>query len=149
MANSIRQQIISAFETKLALIKIISGYNTDIGLNVFKVVKSIDPNSELPAVAIWPQAEENSPRYGNDVMEFIIRIEAMIDYGSNNPSDDAEKMLADLRICLAGDPTSGLAELIGYSRGGVEDYPELDHTIVGAFAEYKIVYSTLKDNPYA
>jgi hypothetical protein len=147
MAKSIRQKIIDDFETKLKLIKKVSGYNTNIGLNVFKVVKSIDPNKELPAVAMWPQVEENNPNYGNDVMEFVIRIEAISEYGTNNPSDVAEEMLADIRKGLA-EPTSN-AEQVVYSRGGIDDYPELEHEVVGAFAEFKIVYNTLKDNPYS
>src|SRR4030067_3246140 len=35
MADSIRQQIINAVDTRLKTIKIINGYETDAGLNVF------------------------------------------------------------------------------------------------------------------
>lgn len=101
MADSIREQIITAVEAKLAYILTSKGYLTDCGANVQRARKSLD-QAELPAVVVIPKAETPAREYGNDALTMRLRVEALSVFGTENPSVVAEMMLADLNECMTG-----------------------------------------------
>jgi hypothetical protein len=57
MADTIREQIISAYETRLADWTVANGFNVDCGRHVFRAVQHVDPG-DLPAVVLQPRSEE-------------------------------------------------------------------------------------------
>jgi len=146
VANTIREQIISAYKTRLAQITVANGYNTGLGANVYRGVKHVD----VDALILWPQPENVTSRYGENVCAFSLRIEGVMAFGSTDPGVIQEKILGDIIKCVT-DPSvtvSALPESVKYITGGPADQPDAKDTITGAFAEFEIKYKTLLGNPY-
>jgi len=149
MAKSIREQIIDALLTRAATITTANGYNCGMGSNVQWAVKTIDPD-DLPAVIVWPQAEEATREYGNTVAVMLVRIEALDMIGTGAPGQLVEQMLADLITAFDGGAAiSAYIEDCKYMRGGADDYPEPGAEAVAAFIELEIKYRTAAGNPYS
>ena len=153
MSDTIREQIISAIETKLADITVANGYNTDIGKEVLRARKNVDPDS-LPAVVIWPLPEIVERKSGKYICTMRTRLEGLMKFEENNPSVISEQILGDL-IALMADPakrstlTAGLADDVFYSEGGTDDYPEEKDISVGASAIFAVIYKIKIGNPYS
>jgi hypothetical protein len=124
MTDSIREQIITAVEAKLAYILTSKGFLTECGTNIHRVRKALD-QAELPACNIIPKAETPNREYGNDAMTMRLRVEALSVFGTSNPSEIAEKMLADLNECMTGRRWS-----MAFDSGSYE--PQPGDTITGA-----------------
>lgn len=101
MPDSIRENIISAVEAKLADILTTKAYNTSIGGHVYRVKMKIDPDN-LPCVNMFPMPENVEHVHGEAKKIMTILIGGIADYGDSNPSVIAEQMLADLIECMAG-----------------------------------------------
>jgi hypothetical protein len=125
MADSIREQIIQAIETKLEDILTTNGYHSDCGANVQRVRKQFDPD-ELPAIAIWPKPEESKYEYGSCFNTMPVQIEAIVLHGTTNPSIVSEKLLADLLECI-----QGVEWTVSFTSGGTYEV-EAGDTITGA-----------------
>ncbi|KKN52429.1 hypothetical protein LCGC14_0612830 [marine sediment metagenome] len=95
MADTIREQIIAAIVTKLADIRTAKGYNTNIGQNVQRVLKDVDPG-ELPATTVWPQPEASGRGYGHSQIVMPVNLNGLVAFGGVNASVKAEKILGDL-----------------------------------------------------
>lgn len=126
MTDTIREQIITAVESKLAHILISKGYQTGCGANVQRAKKTLD-ESELPAVVVFPKIETPNREYGNSALMMRLRIEALskFDPATENASEISEQMLGDLIECIAGRRWS-----IKYDSGSFE--PQPGDTITGA-----------------
>jgi len=125
MADSIREQIIQAVETKLADILTTAGYHTNCGANVARVRAKFDPD-ELPAISVWPKKEESESKYGSQHNTMPVQIEALKQHGTTNPSIVSEKLLADLIECIMGVEWS-----VEFTSGGTYEI-EVGDTITGA-----------------
>jgi hypothetical protein len=101
MTDTIREQIISAIETKMAIIREDKGYQTECGKAVFRVKKEIDPD-ELPAVIIWPKSESATRQYKADNITMPVEVQGLQLFGDTNPSIISEKILGDLKEALMG-----------------------------------------------
>jgi len=99
--NTIREQIISAVMSKLAIIRTANGFNTDIGSNPLRVRAKLDPD-EFPASVVWPKLEEAGRQYGSGVHEMPLQVEGQMLHGLENPSVVSEMMLGDLIEAMAG-----------------------------------------------
>lgn len=126
MSDSIREQIISAIETKLAHVRTAKGYLTECGQGVHRARKSLD-QAELPAISIFPKTESPAREYGNDALTMRMHIEALCDFSpdTENASEIAEQILADLRECIVGRRWS-----MAFDSGSWE--PQPGDTITGA-----------------
>ena len=126
MTDSIREKIIQAIETKLALIRTANGYHTDCGANIDRVRKKFDPD-ELPAIAVWPKPDTDAePKYGSQFQTMPVQIEALKHHGTENPSKVSEKILADLMECVLGVEWS-----VDFTFGGTYEI-EVGDTVTGA-----------------
>ena len=124
MSDSIREQIITAIEAKLAYILTTKGYLTECGANVHRARKSLD-QAELPAVVVIPKTELPAREYGNDALVMKLRVEALKQFGTDNPSEISEQMLADVIECMTGKRWS-----MAFDSGSYE--PQPGDTITGA-----------------
>lgn len=151
MSDTIRQQIITAIQGRVAVIDVRSDYNTNIGRNVFLVEANLG-KSDPPAVVIWPQPEEAASKYGKQLCVMPVRIEGVSYLSSLNASVVAEKMLGDLIKCIAGGTlaqvTGGLADAVKYTGGGSDEYPDSGDKVVGVSAAFNIEYRYLTGDPY-
>jgi len=101
MADSIREQIIQAIITRLAVIRTANAYTTEAGATVIRAEKKVDPD-DLPAVVVWPKAESMQADYGSGRHVMPVQVEAMAAHGASNPSLISEQLLADLIEAMAG-----------------------------------------------
>lgn len=65
-------------------------------------------------------------------------------------SDVSEAILSDIRKRMESqteDITSGLADHIEYSQGGVDEYPDAGGTVAASSATYNITYKTVIGDP--
>jgi len=147
MADTIREKIITAITTKAALIKTTT-YNTNIGNNVYRAVRAIDPDN-LPAVNVWPGVESSERKYGYDCISMQVDIEGMQEFGASNASTIGELILGDLKKAFATFSATGVTiQDIAYASGGVE-YPKDLETAAGARVSITVKYDTLLGNPYS
>ena len=149
MADTIREQIISAYVTRLDQITNGNGYNSNVGNSVFRALKIIE-QEDLPACVLWPGIEESVNRYGQNECVFTVKVEAIMEFGDTNPSVIQEQLLGDLIKCMT-DPevvVTALIESIEYIGGGPADQPEARETSTAVYAEFQIKYEFLVGNPY-
>lgn len=149
MNETIREIVIQDLVARAAEITQDNGYATDIGANVFRARKSLDP-SDLPAVVIFPGIEEAVHQYGGLSCTMPVRIEGVMLYESENPSVVSEKILGDLKMCFLGDDWSRSPDYIDkivYTRGGTDDYPEEGQVSVGAMIQIDVGYASRLDDP--
>lgn len=150
MADTIRETIIKDFVTQAATLTVANGYNYDFGANVIRGRTAIDPD-ECPALVILPFPEASSLSYGAHVNVMPIRIEGLVDFGTDNPSEVSEKILGDLVKCFASRSWSrspDYADSITYTEGGTNSYPEAGESIVGAHVVMAVKYQTDIGDPY-
>lgn len=114
--NSIREQIIQAVIARLAVVLTTKAFNTDIGANVQRARKMLDPE-ELPASVVWPKSEKVDYRYSKGLHIMPVQVEGLKLHGDSNPSVVAEQLLADLIEAMVGITwslafTSGSREIV-------------------------------------
>lgn len=123
--NTIREQIIQAIISKLAVIRTANGYNTDAGANVQRVLKVMDP-AELPGCVVWPKSETMTYDYGAGLHVMPLQVDALQLHGSNNPSVIAEQLLGDLIEAM-----TGIVWSLSFTSGGIYEI-QVGDTIEGA-----------------
>ena len=67
MSDTIRKQIIAAIVSRLAVITVANGYETDIGGNVEKA-KTKFATTDPPLCVVFPGVEEGSKRMGKQLL---------------------------------------------------------------------------------
>jgi len=103
VADTIREQIIAAFMTRLEDWTTARGFNHDCGGSAFRAVKYID-ESALPACVLHPQAEEVTQQYGQNHCEMMLRVEAVAELSGANPSVIQEQLLGDAITIMTSPP---------------------------------------------
>jgi len=147
VADTIREQIISAYETRLSSWTTSNGYNVGCGANVFRAVQNVDPDS-LPAVVINPRSEDVTQRYGVNVCEMVLQINAFSEIGTTNPSVVQERLLGDVIKVMSGAVSTKTKSVI-YKSGGPAQVPTEEDTTTAVFAEFTVTYNTLAGDPYS
>lgn len=123
--NTIREKIILAIITKLAEITTAKFYNVPFGANIFRCRQNVDP-SELPCVVVWPMPEEiTKTEYGKSKHVMPVKIEGIIEFGTDNASVIAEQALGDII-----EATTGIKWTLPYTSGGTYEIKAGD-TITG------------------
>ncbi|MDX9819495.1 MAG: hypothetical protein RBT16_11315 [Desulfococcus multivorans] len=151
MSDTIRELNIKAIIARLACITAENGYATDIGTNVVRARKSLDPE-ELPACAVFPQPETVEMISGYTQCIMPVRIEGIVKFGGENPSEAAERVLGDIIACLAGRGWVRLPDYIdsiAYAGGGTDEYPDEGSVTVGTSALFNVKYMFKIGDPYS
>ena len=148
--NTIREQIIAAYTTRLASWLTAGGFAHNCGATVRRGLPELS-ESDLPGCVILPQPEEATQQYGMNVCTMTIRVEAVAEIGTTNPSVVQEQLLGDaIKIMTDPDVTvSALIEDILYVAGGPASGFKGEDTTVAVFAEFRVKYNTLSGNPYS
>src|SRR6056297_127181 len=95
--KSIRERILEAIESRLAVVRTANGFRTDIGGNVFFATRFSDARDELPAVSVWPEPETAEKWFDDHETSMTVGIEGMILLGSDDhPGRVAEMILPDI-----------------------------------------------------
>ena len=151
MADTIREQIIAAYVTRLASWLVSGGFNYNCGRSVERAIQVID-EKDLPSCVLWPQSEEVTQRYSKNVCEMIFKVEALtlVEDGVN-PSITQEKLLGDA-IKIMTDPSVSVTTKIKdifYTGGGSAGIAKPEEQITAIFAEFKVKYKTANGDPYS
>ena len=156
MADTVRKKIIQAVLSKLAIIMVANGFNTEIGGNVERGKTHDDPEN-VPKLSLWAGREEAGKIIGAHVCNMNLRLEALLAVGSEEPSVLAEKALGDMIRAMCGGwggqsalatTTGGYGDEIVYQSGGVESWPEPEQKVLGVPAEFIIKYRIKIGDPY-
>ena len=151
MADTIREQIIAAYMIRLASWTVANGFNYSCGDCAQRALSHIEFN-DLPACVLWPRAEEVEQRYGQNVCEMVVKLEAVSAVEEDvNTSVIQEKLLGDA-IKIMTDPAvlvTALIEDIVYTNGGPAGIVKPEEKTLAVYAEFKIKYETLIGSPYS
>ena len=123
--DTIREQIIQAVISKLAVIRSANGYNTEAGANVQRAQKHLDPDS-LPACVVWPRTEAMQYDYGAGLRVMPLQVEGLQLHGDVNPSVFAELLEGDLIEARVG-----IVWSLSFTSGGTYEI-NVGDTIEGA-----------------
>ena len=125
MADTIREQIISALLTRAGQIKKSRGFNTDIGKNPIRAFNIPVGYEDLPAVSLFPNPEEETGNYGNPSRLMPVRFIGQDKIGSYDPSVKAEKIKGDIEEAFSGQQI-----ILPFTSGGTYTI-QAGHTITG------------------
>lgn len=150
MTEPIREQIISAFMTRLASWTVAGGFHFSCGNNAQRAAKDVE---DMPACVLWPELESSEPgAYGQDNIDMTLRLEAFAQVEEDvNPSVYQERLLGDARKIMT-DPAvtvTALMDSITYIEGGPADLIKSEDRNIGVFARFRVKYETLSGNPYS
>jgi hypothetical protein len=129
VADTIREQIISAYIDRLADWTTADGFNIGCGASVFRAVQHID-EADVPACVLIPQTEEVTQQYGQNHCEMILKVEAIAEISTTNPSVVQEQLLGDaIKIMTAPPYLSLVFKTAGYTSAVASD---IGKTVTGA-----------------
>ncbi len=149
MADTIREQIIAAYLTRLADWTTGNGCHYSCGNCVERAKGTIEEDA-LPAVVLWPQAETVEPAYGINICSMVLKLEALALIGDENRSVVQEKLLGDA-VKIMTDPSVTVTSLINdiaYTGGGPAGTEKAEEVVTAISAEFKIEYETAVGDPY-
>jgi len=152
MADTIREQIIGKYITRLASWLVSGGFNYNCGRSVFRARIPYDLK-EMPLCALWPQPETaQNGRHGYVICDMPVKLEALVsvEAGVNN-SVIQEQLLGDA-IKIMTDPgviVTSLIENIRYTDGGPAGVAKGEEQTTAISAEFLIKYKTKLGNPYS
>ena len=144
--TSKRQQIVTAIDTRLKLITITNGYETNAGNNVYEWRSSAMIESELPGLIYRDTQETEALSIGYQVHTLTIEIEGYV-VGNAAPAN-LRKLIADVIKAIGVDSLwSALAE----DTRSVEETIQVEQEerrIAGTRIKIEVDYRTGIFNPY-
>lgn len=152
MADTIRQQIVSAVIAALEQITTANGYETNIGTTVEDwptQLQGTDNEDELPVIGVFDVDETSStPNLNSKLENHELTIQARCYLRHNTPAAQCRKVMGDIKKALGVDKTwGGLATGTRPSRQGPDIKPE-GFEISAAVVEITIHYTTCAFDPY-
>jgi len=149
MADSIRQQIIDAVDTRLKTILVSNGYETDVGKYVDEWRAYPQELAKLPALVYRDSNATSESTFGTHVHDLRVEIEVTAS-GATAPKT-IRKMAADVTKAVATDLTwGGLAEDTRIEAQPQDIQIEQESKrIASTLLAFNVVYRTERFNPYA
>lgn len=160
MANTIPKQIAAKLATRLGTIKVVNGYNTNAGNSIVRGRRSFGETdlSSNPAISVW--INDATAGQGNrDRMEVAIGIiiEGFFIIDTDNPDDDAEDLLGDIRKALLLSTDQYVYDSVSsknlvssfFPTGWVKELPEDGSKIGSVQLRIDAVYPETYGDPYA
>ena len=150
MADTIREQIISAYLTRLASWTVANGFNYSCGVSAGRSRGTVE-EIELPAVVVWPQSETVEYAYGRTICTMPLKLEALAMIGSENRSVVQEKLLGDAIKIMTDSSIVVTSKIddIAYVTGGPAGMEKAEEIITAITAEFTIKYETVAGDPYS
>lgn len=155
MADSIRQRILTALDTRLKTIRTSAGYETELGLNVYEW-RVIDlQEMELPGL-IWKDyavgaAEPVTMIMGDESLtEQIMDIDITIKVqDGQDTASTIRKAIADVQKAIGTDETWGGLALMTSDNGNETERDQEDRITGNVTMRIGITYHTTRWNAYA
>jgi hypothetical protein len=151
MADSIRQRICSAFDTRLKGITVAAGYATNVGQNVFEWIPAVIDQDQTPGI-LWMDVDESPSNLTTagtiGYHDHRLRIEARIIASGSTSIATIRKALADVVRAIGVDTTwGGLASRTNPVANDM-DAEKADRLAAAMRLTIEIDYTTHKWNPY-
>jgi len=147
MATTIRQQILTAYNSRLATILTTGGYNTNLGQQIHYDLATPLNESQTPALKYKVKSDPPDYRYGAEIHRLLIENE--ISAVGSNADSTVESCIGDFMAALAADGTLGgiCQDISNFDTGEAI----IDHQ--GTFSvqvpvTVEIWYSTKINDPY-
>jgi low affinity Fe/Cu permease len=141
MAETIRQQIVTAVETRLKTILVANGYRTAVGANVFLWRDSALTTAELPGMILRDRkapVEVVSMQHQDNNLKFEVECYAK---GATTAAQ-GRLMLDDVVKCIGVDQTWGRLARYTLLDSHEIDLDQNAETIGGVKIEFTVVYRT-------
>lgn len=107
--SSTRQNIVTALDTLLKTIKVVNGYQTNAGLNVFEWRGTPLEQTDLPAILFRDTTDPIDSEGVTDRADHLLTVElAMYAAGSTAPAS-SRVLIEDVLKALGSSPTLGVA----------------------------------------
>ncbi len=146
MADSLRQQIMAALEDQLQLILTGSGYNSNLGSNIYEWRDEPIEEHHLPACIYRDFQDTTAQTFGNQEH----RLQVSLDVFANCTAAVMRGIIADVTKCLGENLTlGGLCEDIGAIGNETIKTEYDDRRIFGISIKIEIQFVTANWNPYA
>ena len=146
MADSIREQILTAIGDRLVTLRISNQYNSDMGKQVARShLPGID-SGLVPCVGYHVEQETNENLYHRKEAKVMpVRVQGVAAFGSVKPPIMAERIYADICECILADEFT-----LGFDSGGTAEISAGD-TITGqtSAAEARVISISLDSGTWA
>lgn len=147
MADSIRQQIMTALIIRLQTITIANGYETNVGGNVNDWHVSNFEETELPAMDVRDVNESTEVRGSLHQNTLSIEIETKV--SGTASATTMRDIIADVVKAIGTDPSfSGLAQNIVPVQNATVELDQKDKRIASVLQSFDILYLTTAFKPY-
>lgn len=150
MADSLREQIMAAVETRFATITVANGYETAIGSKTFKWRVTDFQEAELPCHNFRDVSCDTEQKVSG-VHEHVLKVEsvAVAKQPSDMPADKyGRKMAADIWKAIG---TDRKWSTLAFDTNPLRDEITIEHEnlkLVAVRVEFEIKYRTTSFNPY-
>ena len=148
--TSKRQQIVTAIDTRLKLITITNGYETNAGNNVYEFWDIALEDDELPAI-IWRDGAEDSDLLVNTTQDRTLTVELILQtLGATAPAI-LRKLIADVEKAILVDNTWGGLVIFTSVMNVIDtfDVEHKDRRIGACRTRFTVLYRTGYLNSYS
>jgi hypothetical protein len=147
MADSKRQQIMTALITRLQTITVANGYETDIGANVNEWHVTNFEEAELPAVDVRDTTESVEVRGGNHDYTLSIQIETKV--SGTTAAAKMRDVIGDVIKAIGTDPSLGsLAQNVRPVQNEIAEIDQKDKRIASILQVFELRYITKAFKPF-
>jgi len=147
MSVTIRQTIITAFDTRMKTIKVAAGYVTDLGNKVYEWLQA--PFQDDEAISLIYR-DRNTPierTVGCDINTLAMEVVVVIPSAAT--MEEVRKAVADVIKCVGVDVTwSGLAQDTSPITEDTVEFEHQNRKIAGILLTFNIMYTTAPFDPY-
>lgn len=148
MADSIRQQIIDAIDTRLKTILVVNGYKTNAGQHVYEWRETPLDESLLPAIVYRDVNCDNSfMATGVHFHKMNMEIEVVCAAGTTTPAG-AREIIADVVKAIGTDIEWGNLAINTYPGIDEMQVEQNDKKIAGILMRFEIHFRTKEWDPY-
>ena len=155
--KTIPRQVVIALATRLATIKVASGYRTNLGLQVFRRPRTMDEaETYLQSAAIWIVSEVPGDEIGIRCRKNsgTIQIDCAAVVSATTEDDyeaTLDAMAGDLKTVIFPSLSDGIGGLVDYCRPGNIDweYPDEGSRVCGIRMTIEIGWPERIGDPYS
>ena len=123
MTDSIREQILSNFGTRLATIITANQYNSNMGKTVLRSFLPAIDGDLMPAIGYHLDTEENANMYQREEVKTLpVRVQGIDKFKTHTAPEKAELLYADICECVLCDQWA-----LGFDSGGTDEISSGDN----------------------
>lgn len=146
MADSIRQQIVDGFTTRMQTITKINGYKTDLGANISEHRTEDWQESELPGGDA--RDGDESIEVSGDEHIFTLDMEIEVKMSGTASQRDVMKIIADVTKAVGVSKFSGFIETVRPVSNEAPDFEKKDKQFGSITMKFEVIYRTKAFDPY-